>query len=62
MSVDQLADFLGVSKNTVFGLTRARTKRSGAPVLAHIRVGKSLRFRRSSVDAWLAAKEQAARG
>jgi excisionase family DNA binding protein len=59
LDVDQLATFLGVSRNTVFGLTRKRATRSGGPVIPHFRIGRELRFRRESVLAWLAAKEAA---
>jgi excisionase family DNA binding protein len=57
--VDQLAAFLRVTRNTVFGLTRQRTKLSGDPVIPHFRIGRELRFRRESVLTWLAAKEEA---
>ncbi len=59
LDVDQLAEFLGVTRNTIFGLTRQRATRGSDPVIPHIKVGRSLRFRRESILAWLAAKEQA---
>ena len=61
LSVDQLSEFLGVNPSTVYGLTRQRSNRSDAPPLPFIRLGKSLKFRRSSVEAWLIAKEEVSR-
>jgi Helix-turn-helix domain len=59
LDVDQLAVFLGVPRNTIFGLTRKRAELSGDPIIPHFRIGRTLKFRRESVIAWLAAKEQA---
>jgi excisionase family DNA binding protein len=60
LSVNQLADLLGVSRHTIFSMTRNRAR--GPEQIPHLKIGTRLRFRRSSVDAWIAAKEQAARG
>jgi excisionase family DNA binding protein len=59
LDVDQLAAFLGVKRSTIYGLTRQRSKRDCDPVIPHIKVGRTLKFRRDSILAWLAAKEQA---
>jgi predicted DNA-binding transcriptional regulator AlpA len=56
--VSQLAEFLGISKYAVFNLTRQRTRANGDLPIPVIRIGRSLKFRRSSVEAWLAAKEE----
>ena len=57
LSVSELATYLGVSKNVIFNLTRTRTRNESATPLAYLKIGKALRFRKSSVDAWIAARE-----
>ena len=54
MTVDELADLLGVPRLTIYAW---RTKGTG-PV--GVRVGKYLRFRESDVERWL--EEMAGRG
>lgn len=55
MTVDEVAAMLKISKSSVYELTNERT-RSGdirehpLPVL---RIGSSLRFRKSDVEAWI---------
>jgi excisionase family DNA binding protein len=57
LSASQLAEYLGVSINVVHNLTRKRTRDESANPIAYLKVGRSLKFRKSSVDAWIAAKE-----
>lgn len=59
LSVEQLAEFLGVSVLTVHGLTRNRARVRDAHPIPHLRIGKRVYFRRESVLAWLAARERA---
>jgi predicted DNA-binding transcriptional regulator AlpA len=58
LNVEQLADFLGVSVNTIHGLTRQRARIRHANPLPCIAIGKRRFFRRASVESWLAAREQ----
>lgn len=58
LTVESLSTLLGVESTTIYSLTRKRTRASGAPALPYIRLGKTLKFRRASVEAWLLAKEQ----
>ena len=59
LTVESLACYLGVEPTTIYTLTRKRSRTSGQPALPSIRIGKELRFKRSSVEAWLEAKERA---
>jgi hypothetical protein len=59
LDATQLADFLGVTLNTIHGLTRSRSRDNG-PTIPHFKIGRALKFRRDSVLQWLAAKEEAA--
>lgn len=55
LTVDDVAGWLKVSKSQVYELTKART-RSGDPrkhPLPVLRVGSSVRFRKSDVEAWV---------
>ncbi len=54
LSVENLSAYLGVTINTVYGLTRKRSE-SGLPC---IKIGKKTFFRKPSVDAWLASREK----
>ncbi|MET8824760.1 helix-turn-helix domain-containing protein [Streptomyces sp. NPDC004610] len=54
VSVDDLADELQISKSTIYGW---KTRGLGP---AWVRVGKHLRARRTSVDAWLDALGESA--
>ena len=47
LTVEQAAEYLGLSKNAVYGLRYS----GGAPVA--IRVGRRLRFRSEDLEAWL---------
>ena len=57
LSVEQLAQFLGVSALTIHGLTRNRARVRDANPIPHLKLGKRLYFRRTSVEAWLLQKE-----
>lgn len=54
-TVDQLAARLGVTRNTIYGLTRSHRIR-------YVRVGKTVRFRPADVAAWLEAETVPATG
>jgi len=58
LSVEQLASFLGVSKSTVHGLTRGRTRKNHEKPIPYLKIGKRCYFLRQSVLAWLDAREQ----
>ena len=49
LSADEAAAYLGVSLSTIHRLTRAGE-------LAHVRVGRLIRFRREDLDAFLAGR------
>ncbi len=51
LSVDELADYLGLSKMAVYGMNHDGT----AP--PRIRVGRQVRYRLPDVRAWLEARE-----
>ena len=59
LDVNQLADFLGVTANTIHNLTRARTISRGDTPLPHLKVSRALKFRKESVLRWLEQKEAA---
>ena len=54
LSVEQAAEFLGVSAYTVRQWARERR-------IPAIRLGRYWRFRQSSLDAWIQAQERAGR-
>lgn len=54
MTVDQVADYLQVSRWTVY---RWRSLGEGPPSM---KVGGAVRYRRTDVDAWLEARTQQA--
>ena len=49
LSADEAAEYLGVSLSTIHRLTRAGE-------LAHVRVGRLIRFRREDLDSFLAER------
>ena len=55
LTADEVASLLKISKDHVYELAKARTKSGDmreAP-LPCIRLGKSVRFRKSDVEAWI---------
>jgi len=54
-SVQQLSAYLGISPKSVYSLVRRRDEHE-TPI-PYLRLGKSLWFRKASIDAWLAARE-----
>ena len=46
MTIDEVADYLSVKKGTIYGWTHME-------FIPHIKLGKSLRFRESDIDAWI---------
>ena len=53
LEADEVAEYLGMRTDWVY-----REVRAGR--LPHIRLGRAVRFRRESIDAWLEARERAA--
>jgi excisionase family DNA binding protein len=56
LTVKELASLFKLTRWTIYNLTRQRNRREGA--LPYIKIGRELRFRRSSVEAWVIAQEQ----
>jgi excisionase family DNA binding protein len=56
LTVDDLAEMLKVSRSQIYELTKERT-RSGElrehPLLPVLRIGSSVRFRKSDVEEWI---------
>lgn len=52
LEADDVAEYLGMRTDWVY-----REVRAGR--LPHIRLGRAVRFRRESIDAWLQARERA---
>lgn len=46
MNVQQTAEYLGVPKSTIYNLSMKAT-------IPHYHLGKSLRFKKDAIDAWL---------
>jgi excisionase family DNA binding protein len=57
LSVDQVAERLGVPKGTVYELTRQRANVRGVP-LPHFKIGKRLKFNWSAVVTWVDGLEK----
>lgn len=55
LEADDVARYLGMRTDWVY-----REVRAGR--LPHIRLGRAVRFRRDSIEAWLAARERGASG
>ena len=53
-SIQELAQYLCVTTWTIHNLLRKRGTDAGLP---HLKLGRRLYFRKSAVDAWLAARE-----
>jgi excisionase family DNA binding protein len=62
LTVDEVAAMLKISKRQVYELTKKRTQ--SGEIREHplpcVRIGKSVRFRKSDVEAWI--EKLAARG
>jgi len=58
LSLDQLADRLGMSRSQVFELTRERSQSRRAVRLPVIRIGKRKYVRAESFERWLRDMEQ----
>lgn len=57
LSLSEAAALLGLTTLQLYSLTRERSRCRQAHPLPVIRLGKRLAFRRSSLEAWLAANE-----
>ena len=51
LSLNELAEYLRISKSTLYQL-------SAVGKIPSFKVGKQLRFRRNSIDGWIARKEK----
>jgi excisionase family DNA binding protein len=60
MTVREAAEYLRISRSQLFDLTRHRGRVRMQLPIPCIRFGSRLRFRRSSLDAWLTRLEQEA--
>ena len=49
LTVDQLAEYLGIAKQRVYEAVSKNT-------IPYFKVGKSLRFRKSAIDKWIESK------
>ncbi|MCY7835248.1 helix-turn-helix domain-containing protein [Bacillus haynesii] len=52
MTVDQTAEFLGVTSKTIYRMVRAKE-------IPHFRVRKRIFFRMEAIEKWIAAQEDA---
>jgi predicted DNA-binding transcriptional regulator AlpA len=62
ITVHEVAQILKCKPSSVYNLTRKRSRRYTHPPIPVIRLPLGLRFRRSSVLAWLAEIESAGQG
>lgn len=53
LEADEVARYLGMRTDWVYREVRARR-------LPHIRLGRAVRFRQESIDAWIASRERGA--
>jgi excisionase family DNA binding protein len=56
LTLEEVASLLKLEPSTVYSLTRARSKSRPHPI-PHVKIARRLRFRRSSVLAWLSDLE-----
>jgi hypothetical protein len=56
LDTTELAHSLGVTVNTIHGLSRERGQ-----VIPHFKIGRELKFRKDSVLLWLAKEEEGVR-
>lgn len=62
MTVAETAKYLRISEYQLYNLTRQRTNARVEHPIPVVRFGKTLKFRRSSLDAWMTALEKQAAG
>lgn len=62
MDVREAAAYLRLSVSALYDLTRSRANARMPHPIPAIRLGKSLKFRRSSIDHWLSILEKQATG
>ena len=48
-SIEEVAAYLGIPKNSVYKMTAAK----GRQVIPHVKLGGRLRFRKTDIDRWL---------
>jgi excisionase family DNA binding protein len=54
LTIAEVAKMLGVSRWSIYNMISRKSRRTTLP---HIKVGRVLRFRKSSIENWLAAQE-----
>jgi excisionase family DNA binding protein len=60
LTIDELAAWLRISRRSVYELTSERGRSTSKHPLPTFRLGKSLRFIRADVQAWIDKTKQAA--
>lgn len=60
LKVDEVAAWLRISRRSVYELTSARGRDNSKSPLPTLRIGKSLRFVRADVQAWIDKTKEAA--
>ena len=60
LTIDELAAWLRISRSSVYELTSERGRNSSKYPLPTLRIGKSLRFVRADVQAWIDKTKEAA--
>jgi predicted DNA-binding transcriptional regulator AlpA len=61
MTTEETCAYLRISKSQLYVQTRSDTRSRQVHPLPVIRFGKSLKFRKSSLDAWMSSLEKQAR-
>jgi excisionase family DNA binding protein len=60
LTIDELAAWLRISRRSVYELTSERGRKASKHPLPTFRLGKSLRFVRADVQAWIEQTKEAA--
>ena len=60
LTIDELAAWLRISRRSVYELTSERGKANSKHPLPVLRIGKSIRFVRADVQAWIDKTKEAA--
>jgi excisionase family DNA binding protein len=53
LTIEELASLLKMSRNQVYGMTRARARKRMENPLPVLRLNGNVRFKRSDIEAWL---------
>jgi len=57
LSLEELCQWLRISRSTAYGLTRSRQRIRNGTTIPFLKLGKRLIFRRESVEQWLQLQE-----